>query len=144
MTGPALWIRISKRFGPRLSEWMLAAITTAWGVVLLAPFDTFAVSDAWRFFASFIEEWQLGSMMLTLGTARLVALIVNGTRPRVTPQIRRWSAVGGLFLWGGITYSFAASGAFGVWAATYPIFVVVEGFNIYRASHDVGESHGSA
>lgn len=115
-----------------------------WGVVLLLPTETFASANTWEFFASVMPEWMWGALMLGLGSARLIGLIINGTRPRVTPWIRAVSAFVGFLIFSGITYSFAASGVISTWIAIYPAIAAVELMNIYRAAHDVGESYGTA
>ena len=138
--GPGLWIRIQHRFGPRLTEWMLASITLLWGAVILLPADTFAQPAYTYFRFVFGNEVFLGSVMLMLGVARLGGLIVNGARKHVTPRIRRVSAAVGFLIWVGMTCAHAMSGMIGVWLAFYPIFAAVEVVNVYRAAHDVGEN----
>ncbi len=139
---PSLWVRIRRRFGPRLTEWLVSTQTMLWGVVLLLPADTFHASPAtWAFFNAIMQEWQWGALMFTLGAARLIGIIINGTRPRVTPYIRLVSSFVGFFVWIGVTYSFAASGVVSTWIAIYPAIAVVELINMYRAATDVGESY---
>ena len=138
--GPGLWIRIQHRFGPRLTEWMLATITLLWGGVMLLPAETFA-QPAYAYFRNiFGNELFLGSVMLLLGLARLGGLIVNGARKHVTPRIRRVSAAIGFMIWVGISCAHTMGGIVGVWLAFYPIFAAVELINVYRAAHDVGEN----
>lgn len=141
--GPGLWIRIQHRFGPRMTEWMLAAITAGWGAVLLLPAQTFDQPTWAGFRAVFGSEWTLGAVMFLLGMTRIGGLVVNGARKRVTPWIRIVSAGGGLVLFIGITTGYALSGVISTWLAIYPIFALVELLNIYRAAHDVGESNAA-
>ena len=78
--GPGLWIRIQHRFGPRMTEWMLAAITAGWGAVLLLPTETFD-QPTWAGFRSiFRDEVILAQVMIFLGMLRIGGLIVNGAR----------------------------------------------------------------
>jgi len=141
--GPGLWIRIQHRFGPRMTEWMLAAITAVWGVVLLLPGHTFDQPTWAGFKAIFQDEDMLGQLMLLLGVVRIVGLIINGARKTVTPWIRSVSASFGFLLFVGITYCYMLSGVVSTWLAIYPVFALVELVNIYRAAHDAGESHAS-
>lgn len=142
MTGPGIWIRIQHRFGPRLSEWMVAVMAAIWGYVLLLPADTFS-GATWGFFVEHgVSENAVGSVMIFFGMLRLIGLIINGALEKVTPIIRVVSAGVGFFLWIGISYSFAQSGVVSTWIAIYPVIAIVEAINIVRASHDTGESYG--
>lgn len=143
MNGPGIWIRIQHRFGPRMTEWLVAVQTALWGAVLLLPVETFT-GPAWEFFRGIMTEGQLGTAMLFFGLLRLGGLIVNGARKRVTPWIRVISAGFGFMAWVGISYSFAQSGVISTWIAIYPVIACVELLNIWRAAHDVGESYGPA
>jgi len=143
MTPQSIYVRIAHRFGPRLTEWVVAVQTLLWGVVLLLPPATFD-GPTWVFFQSIMPENQWGWLMLFLGVARLGGLIVNGARKRVTPLIRMISAAVGFLIFVGISYSFALSGVISTWIAIYPVIAVVELVNIYRAAHDAGESYASA
>lgn len=137
-----IWIRIRHRFGPRMTEWMLAAITALWGAVLLLPADTFD-GPAYSFMRAifFGREDLLGAIMLALGMIRIGGLIVNGARREVTPWIRMVSAAIGFLIFVGISTGFALSGSVSTWLAVYPVFAVIEAVNVFRASHDAGESH---
>ena len=142
--GPGLWVQITHRFGPRIPEWFLAFVTLAPGMVLLLPDETFD-QPAWAGFrAIFGDENLLGWFMVLIGLMRIVGLIINGARRHVTPRIRQVSAGGGFLLFVGWTFAFAASGVVTTWLAIYPAFAVLELVNIYRASHDAGESRGTS
>lgn len=139
--GPGIWIRIQHRFGARMPEWMLAAITALWGAVLFLPTDTFA-QPAWAGFREiFISENFLGSIMVFLGLLRIGGLIVNGARKTVTPWIRVVSAAAGFMIFVGITCGYALSGVPSTWLAVYPVFALTEIVNIHRAARDAGESN---
>lgn len=146
MTGsPGLWIRVQHRFGPRMTEWFMAAHTTLWGWVLLIP-DRIFDQPAWSGFRQiFQNEDVLGWIMVMLGFLRLAGLVVNGARKDVTPHIRQISAGIGCMIWVGITYGYASSNLVSTWLAIYPLFAVGELVNIHRAARDQGESiHGKA
>jgi hypothetical protein len=142
-TGPGIWIRITHRFGPRMMEWFSGAVTATFGVILLTGDNLFA-QPSWAGFASFFGSQELfGAIMLGLGILRLVALIVNGAKKKVTPQIRQVAAFFGLAIWFGVVVGFYSSGVISTWAAIYPWLVVAELTNIHRAAHDQGETrHG--
>lgn len=136
---PALWIRIQHRFGPRQTEWLMAAITLGWGAVLLLPIESMS-TDAWAVMRSILPEFWWGMVFFLLGMARLIGLIINGSRKKITPWIRVVSAGIGFLLWVGISTGFALSGVISTWLATYPLYAVAEIANIIRAGNDVGEN----
>lgn len=137
--GPGVWIRIQLRFGPRMMEWLMAFHMMLFGVVLLMPAVTFN-QPAWRTFREIgLSENLLGWLMLGVGFLRIVGLIINGARKKVTPQIRQVSAAIGCFIWAGITFGFYSSDVVSTWLAIYLLFAIAELVNIHRAAHDEGE-----
>jgi cytochrome b561 len=138
--GPGIWIRIQHRFGPRMMEWFSGAVTTTFGLVLLAGDDLFS-QPSWSGFRQILgSQERFGVIMLILGLLRLVALIVNGAKKKVTPQIRQIAAGFGLIIWFGVCAGFYSSGVISTWAAIYPWLVIAELTNIHRAAHDQGET----
>ena len=79
------------------------------------------------------------SLMLGVGFLRILGLIINGARKKVTPQIRQVSAAIGCIIWAGITFGFYSSDVVSTWLAIYPLFAIAELVNIHRAAHDEGE-----
>lgn len=136
--GPGIWIRIQHRFGPRMMEWFMAGHLILFGSILLLPTETFN-QPAWVSFRHLISEDFLGWMMFWIGILRIIGLIVNGARKKVTPQIRQISAGVGCVIWAGISYGFASSDVVSTWLAIYPLFALGELVNIHRAAHDEGE-----
>lgn len=88
---------------------MTCARKAAIGLFLQAPYDTvsrqvwFASKDIFR------DENRLGWALFLTGVVRILGLIVNGTREKVTSQIRQISAGIGWVTWAGMTYGFASS-----------------------------------
>lgn len=137
--GAGLYIRLKHRFGPRLTEWLVACQTAMFGFVLLLPGKIFD-GEAWAVFRNLISEDAMGVLMVGLGLGRLAGLIVNGTRPRVTPWIRVISAGIGWIIFTGLSFGFAMSGHVSTWIAIYPMIALVECVNIYRAAFDASEN----
>lgn len=143
--GPGLWVRIQEHFGPRLSEWSMSLHTLLWGMVLLLPGVNIFGDATFRIFrAIFGSPGLLGAVLILLGSARLIGLTINGMRRQVTPWVRLVSAMGGFWVWGGLSTCFALSGVVDMWLAIYPVFIVVEVINMRRASIDAGNNHGTA
>lgn len=139
--GPSLWVRVQHRFGPRLTEWMLATIAAGWGAVMLLPARTFDLPSYRGFRMIFGSEEGLGLIMLFVGLVCIGGLIVNGARKRVTPWIRVSTAAVRWMVWVGLIAAHAISGIVGVWMVMYPVFAATELVNIYRAARDGGESN---
>ena len=144
--GPALWVSITHRFGPRMPEWFMAGHLTLFGFVLLIADGLFNQATWSGFGALFpsvppasVQFW-MGVCMIVAGVARFGGLIVNGARKHVTPRIRQVSAGVGCLIWFGITYGFASSDVISTWLAIYPLFGVNELVNIHRAARDQGET----
>lgn len=137
--GPGIWIRIQHRFGPRMMEWFMAAHMMLFGCILLLPPVTFNQPTWVTFRELFPSEDLLGWVMFWVGVLRIVGLIINGARKKVTPQIRQISAGFGCIIWSGISYGFFSSDVLSTWLAIYPLFALGELVNIHRAAHDEGE-----
>jgi len=140
--GGGVWIRLRLRFGPRLTECLLGVITLGWGCVVLLPGHLFDQPSYAGFRIVFGSEFSLGLVMAIFGTARLVGLLINGARRRVTPWIRIAGAGVGLIVWVGMITAHCLALLPGEWMVFYPVFSVAEIFNIHRAAHDAGESYG--
>lgn len=138
-SGPALWVRIQHRFGPRMTEWFMAGHMMLFGLVLLFPKETFNGPAYAGFRALFRSEDVLGWAMFVVGIVRVIGLVVNGAKKNVTPQIRQASAAIGCIIWAGICYAFFTSNVVSTWLAVYPLFAVGELINIHRAAHDQGK-----
>ncbi|WP_143530730.1 hypothetical protein [Rhizobium sp. RU36D] len=109
------------------------------GVILILPSKLFDQPAYVAFQDLFFSEDLLGWTMFCVGALRIVGLIINGARAKVTPQIRQVSAGIGCIIWTGITYGFASSDVVSTWLAIYPLFAVSELVNMHRAAHDEGE-----
>lgn len=126
----------------RSVEWLLSCLMLTWGVILLAPNDSFA-NPAYQWLATIGEERVWGGLALGIGALRVVALYVNGSWRR-TPLIRAFAAVVGLMWW----VSVGALLIFGVEPgkpvpagfAFYPVFALFEAYSCYRSGLDARES----
>ncbi len=138
-SGVGMWVRIQHRFGPRMMEWFMAMHMIGFGWVLLLPTQTFNLPQFQTFREIFPSESFLGWLMAITGCLRIIGLVINGAKEKVTPQIRQFSAGVGCIIWTGITYGFASSDVVSTWIAIYPLFAVGELVNINRAARDQGE-----
>jgi hypothetical protein len=126
----------------RRTEWVAGAVCFICGFVLLLPGGIFANSDAYSFIRATVSEEWVGAIMLLAGGLRLVGLVINGARRRVTPWMRLAGALIGAGIFTALALGFAASGVLGLWLGTWPVYAVVEYFNIYDTTRDARQAHG--
>ncbi|WP_419827651.1 hypothetical protein [Sphingomonas sp.] len=100
-------VRFRRTFRERAPEWVLAFILWGWGFILLLPGESFNRP----FFRPLLEvgsEIAWGSATCLIGTIRIAALYVNGSREE-TPRIRQAGSFFGMLVW-----AFLTSGAMSV------------------------------
>lgn len=130
-----LWLRLKssvvERLGPRLLEWEHSIILMAFGGLLMQPhvvLQSVPNEDLW------------GAAIFLLGLIRLISLIVNGLRQRVTASLRAISAIGSSMIFILIGIGYVYSGSWGIAAAFFPVIATFELFNYARAMRDVGRT----
>jgi hypothetical protein len=129
-----LTVRYPHVFGPRWPEWLgsLAALLAGFG--LLHPYHafespSFQVLDFWP-----EEVW--GSILMFAGTARLIGLIINGRRKKITPWVRLAGAFMCFMLFLGFSIGLALSGVMSTWPGAWPVLALMEYINMGRATQD--------
>lgn len=127
-------VAIRDRFSGRILEWYVAAQLLMWGMILLAPEESFKTSVVFVNFG--VSEQLTGQIMLAVGVVRMGALIVNGAVPHVTPFVRLGGAWIGCGVWFYISVKFAEAGHISTWIAAWPMACLAEFVNMYRASQD--------
>lgn len=137
---PSLLLRVMPHFRLRRTEWIAAIQSVIWGLVLLAPVDTFA-GPAFTFFR-FMPEEMWGAIMLVIGGLRLTGLIINGSRRTITPWMRLASAIVGWGMFTAVSLCFASSGIVSTWIAAWPVAAVIELMNIHDTAHDARQARG--
>jgi hypothetical protein len=132
-----IFVKIKERFQNRIMEWYVAAQLLIWGIVLLSPINVFAAAPI--FFKGFaaIGEDGLGFIMTGLGLIRIVALIINGAVPNVTPLIRLAGAFIGCGVWFLISSEYWLNAPLGIWVAAWPMAFLSEFITMYRAAQDM-------
>lgn len=89
--------RFSRTFRERAPEWVMATIQAGWGISLLMPGDTFA-RPFYKPLKAMAPETAWGMACLLVGSARLAALYVNGSRTQ-TPRIRQVCSFFAMWFW---------------------------------------------
>jgi hypothetical protein len=138
---PTFSLRITHKFRQRRTEWVAGVQCMLWGLILLMPMETFA-SPAFRVFQQIMPEFWWGVILLAIGTVRIIGLIVNGARRRVTPWLRLVSALLGFGVFTGISLCFASAGLISTWIAAWPVLMVVELMNIHDTARDARQANG--
>lgn len=121
-------------FRERQSEWAFASMLLLWGAVLLAPTDIFD-GRAYMGLRQIMSEDRWGVLMLIGGALRLLILAGNGAwRPLY--YFRAWMSGTTAVVWMMIGLGFWWSGSMGTWLAIYPVLILFEMLNVFRAAAD--------
>lgn len=125
-------VKDSLRF--RLAEWMLAGIMLSWGSILLLPYRTFD-EPTFSAMSNMAPEsvWGFGCMFI--GGIRLAVLIRNGAW-YLNSEARAVMAFVSCFVWLQITFGLLKSNVVVPGLAIYPIFLITDGFLVFRAMRD--------
>lgn len=132
-------LRLQSHFPMRVTDWLLACITLSWGVSCwnISP-------EIWN--ASYMigirrmadnETWATAAIFL--GTARLMALVINGAVRR-SPHVRGAGAFLTCFLWCNLALGMMAAGEWTFMLALSPWFLIADLYNVYRAAQDARTS----
>lgn len=125
----------------RATEWLTSLVLLGIAVVLSLPGDTLA-SPSFRSFKDLgLDEAMVSTPIALLGSARLVALYINGNW-RKSPEMRMIGAVCGAsifamismaLLWPTFTHGHAVSTG----ASTYLVLALFDALAAYRSGADV-------
>lgn len=126
----------------RRSEWASALIMLGWAAVLAAPGDSLAGPGYEAFHRFGLTETFWTWAFATVGTMRIIALIINGALQLITPTVRMIGAVLGAVAWIEIAWlvtegTFLRTSIVSPGMATYTILALLELSNIYCAARDV-------
>jgi hypothetical protein len=131
-------IRFPDHFPVRATEWMLAAMKTSWGFLLLLPYPIFH-QPMMVALARMADQRTWGSIAFVAGSLHLIALYVNGTR-RKSPHVRAiCSGIGALF-WIFVCRGMYAPGIPSTGWAIYPWLVIFSFRNVWTAMEDARRS----
>lgn len=136
-----LVMKVSHVFGPRWPEWTGSFSAIGAGLGLLHPYPAFEGSKALEPFA-FLDERVWGSGLLFIGVLRIIGLIVNGRRKKVTPWVRLLSAFICFMVFLGFSIGLLASGVMSTWPGAWPVLALTEFVNMQRAAQDARIGHG--
>lgn len=128
----------------RMPEWILAAYTLGWGVNavldMIWPNGVRHTMDS-PFFAPLtstgVGQWGWGVFATLVGLAHLVALYVNGSRPRGSTMVRAIGSACSTFFWAalwiGVMQLPYRSGA----VLSYGAIVTIDGLALFYAAREL-------
>lgn len=112
---------LRQRFRLRSLEWEHACISIVFGLIILYNPTLFDAASFQGFIGGPVL-WGWG--VLVMGTANVIALIVNGTRPKPTAALRTISALLQIFLFLMLAIGFFASGTGSTGIGTYGVLAI--------------------
>lgn len=139
-----LAIGIARHFPARVNEWIMTYPLMGWSAVLRADEQMFDKSASFSELARWGDESTWALICLLAGFVRLMSLVVNGTFTQFTyaPHLRMVASIVAAVFWAqitlGVLVAWAMSGGIASGIIAYSTFMMLEMFNVYRASKDVG------
>lgn len=127
-------VRFQKTFPLRVSEWAMSAVLVNLGVLILCNPEVFEQPQH-AAMARMAGPYIWGWACLVMGVVRATALIINGAW-RASPHIRALTAFLSCFIWLEITFGLASSQIVALSLAVYPWFLLLDTYNVFRASSD--------
>jgi len=141
---------IAEHFPVRVSEWIMTFPLIGWGIGLGSDPLTFEKAASFSELARWADESTWAIICLNIAVWRLAALVVNGTFKAqfpYSPHLRGFAALVACVFWGqivlGILIAINTSG--GVWTGffAYGTFMLLDGWNMFRAWVDIGAAKAS-
>lgn len=130
-------LHIGQHLPFRWPEWIMGAMLTSWGLMLLRPENTFALSQSYVGLARIADEQTWGWFCATAGGLRLAALTINGWWAPATYHLRSLTAFLSCFFWLQISLGIAAASNASTGLAIYPWLLVADMACVYLAARDV-------
>lgn len=127
---------LGETFPHRALEWVLAGVLTSWGLMLLRPEETFAISIVYDGLKVIASERVWGWACLVVGALRFVALFVNGAWVPPSYFLRTATSFASCFFWFTISFGLMVTGTATTGLAVYPWLLIGECICIYRTARD--------
>lgn len=127
---------LKKHFPPRAVEWLISGLLLSWGISVLMQPGMFESNPAFHYMTMIGGQIHWGLCALIVGSARGVALFVNGAWRR-TPIIRIFAAFISAFIWTQILIGLLHSPIPTTALAFFPWFIAADFYSVFRAGADV-------
>jgi hypothetical protein len=137
---------IRDHFESRVTEWIMGASITWYGLRLVGPENAWSNPEAWAGMTRIMSEDAWGWVCIGLGLIRLVALVINGTfantaYSRFSPHVRGVSAVLGAGFWFMVFLSVSVASTSG--SGIYQLPLVLDCWCVYHAFRDTGRARAA-
>lgn len=126
-----------EKFAARIAEWTLAIIMTGFGFCILFM----DLSALGQYYGVLFQQWPpylLASMLMFIGLARFSVLMINGLWG-LSPMVRMFISMITGALWMQVSLGVLFSHYVSPGCVVYPVFVLLEMYNVYRAATDVAK-----
>lgn len=133
---------ISNYLNEKLFEWFACVTMTGIGATVILWPATLQ-QTAFRYLVTiFITPTMVGVIFFVVGSARIVALIVNGVSWNYGPRVRAWCALLSAIIWmqlwiGAVRFAYFDLGVPTIGVTTWLWFFLAEIIIAYRAATDV-------
>jgi hypothetical protein len=134
---------IRDHFEARVTEWIMGASLTYYGLGLVGEGDFWTNPKAWAGMTQYMGENGWGWLCVGLGLGRLAALAINGTfadtvYSRYSPLVRGFTAIASAAFWFMVILSVSAVASAG--SRIYPLPLVLELWCVFHAWRDTGRA----
>lgn len=127
-------VRFQQTFPLRVAEWLMAGLLITIGG-MLATYPDILARPPNAVMAQMAPNYLWAGGCLTVGLIRFAALVINGAW-RASPHIRAACAFVSCFAWLQFVFAFASSQVATLGLAIYPWFLMLDTYNVFRASAD--------
>jgi hypothetical protein len=138
---------IAEHFPVRVSEWVMTYALIGLGWVLWLDPMTFEKTPSFSEMARWADEATWAAICIVAGTARLAALVINGTFKdhfRYSPHLRGLASLVACTFWGQVTLGIVVSAysSGGAWTGfiIYSAAMLTDMWNLFRSWADVGSA----
>lgn len=128
-------VKLTDHFPMRVTEWLVAGILLSWGLFCINASPAVWDMPVNRELSMFGTQDQWGSVALSIGLVRMIALFINGAMRR-SPHARAFGAFMSAFLWLQLSFGVLIQPFYSLSAIIYPWLFVADVYNVFRAARD--------
>jgi hypothetical protein len=135
---------INKHFPARALEWFGGFVMLAWGIYVYTHPTLFTDPRIATLFKGLADiAWFVppnvswGLFAVTIATARIVALWINGSRPVATPRVRLAASFASAFVWTQVLVGLLKADVPNTGLVVYTALIGADIYSAFRATRDV-------
>jgi hypothetical protein len=130
-----LIVRFKETFRQRMPEWVQSTGMLLWGLMTLASTNLFIRMEYFHPLLLLMDQVTWGTVAATVGTIRLIFLIINGAW-RPSAHIRAIGCASGALLWGSLLISALSLPWLTPTAGIYAMLVILDLISLWFAAGD--------